>query len=289
MSDEELQAHEAEHDGGDDQAAESEPPARDYESEARQQGWSEKEKWRGDPDKWIDAETFVRRGEEFLPIVQAQLRKEREANERKEREYAERLTRIESATNAAIKKQRETYERELKAIDARMAQAREDGDADLVWRLSERKGELNAAPPPTEPEQTGPQRIPEVDQWIEQNPWFLTNPEAQAVAQAAATRAKQSGATVAQELAAATDTVKRRFPELFPAERRTPAPASRAVDSGGSAAPPPGVKRGKGWSDIPTADRQAMERAFLRDDKFVQALGGPEKARAEMARDYWSE
>lgn len=272
--------------GGDDQAAESEAPSRDYEAEAREQGWSGKDQWRGDPDKWVDAETFVRRGEEFLPIVQAQLRKEREANERIRRENEKRMERLEATAQAAMKRQQEAYEREIKAIDARMKQAREDGDADLVWRLAERKGELNASPPEVQ-EKPKDEVLPEVREWVAQNEWFLSNPEAQAIANIAATRTRQAGGDVAAELANAEKAVRQRFPELF--ATKPTSPAARAVDSGGSSAPPPGTKRSKGWSDIPADERRAMERAFLNDEKFVKSLGGPEKARAAMASDYWSQ
>lgn len=44
-------------------------PERDFEAEARIQGWRPQEEFRGDPSKWTDAETFVKRGEEILPFV----------------------------------------------------------------------------------------------------------------------------------------------------------------------------------------------------------------------------
>jgi len=284
MSDEQAEAKEVEaHDSG-DQAVEAEAPSIDYEARAREMGWADKDEWRGDPDKWRPAEEFVRRGEEFLPIVQAQLRKEREANDRIRREYEKRMERLEATSEAAFKRQQEAYERELKAIDARMKQAREEGDADMVYRLAERKGELSANAPEVR-EQPKPGPAPEVQEWIAENQWFLAHPEAQAVANIAATRAKQAGGDIRAELAAAEKAARQRFPELFP---DSPKPVVRAVDGGGSA-PPPAAKRAKGWADIPAADRQAIERAFLRDDRFVQNLGGPEKARAAMASDYWSQ
>src|SRR3990167_3011505 len=52
--------------GGGDEAA-----AAALVTEATGMGWSPKESWRGDPEKWIDAETFVARGREVLPILRA--------------------------------------------------------------------------------------------------------------------------------------------------------------------------------------------------------------------------
>jgi hypothetical protein len=37
-------------------------------------GWTAKEKFRGDPERWVDAATFVKNGEESLPILRERLR-----------------------------------------------------------------------------------------------------------------------------------------------------------------------------------------------------------------------
>ena len=54
----------------------------DYESFAKVQGWSPKEKWRGNEAQWVDAETFVKRGQEF----QSTLKKKSDNLERELRE-----------------------------------------------------------------------------------------------------------------------------------------------------------------------------------------------------------
>lgn len=45
------------------------------EREARELGWSPKDQWRGDPAQWRDADEFLQRGREILPIVNAQNRR----------------------------------------------------------------------------------------------------------------------------------------------------------------------------------------------------------------------
>src|SRR5665213_3643268 len=37
--------------------------------EAKSMGWSPLEQWRGDPEKWVDADAFVERGHTVLPIL----------------------------------------------------------------------------------------------------------------------------------------------------------------------------------------------------------------------------
>lgn len=50
----------------------SDPPERDYESEARQHGWRPKEEFKGDEARWTDAETFMKRADEVLPFIKKQ-------------------------------------------------------------------------------------------------------------------------------------------------------------------------------------------------------------------------
>ncbi len=60
----------------------------DIEKRAREMGWAGPEDFRGDPSRFIDAETFVKRGETVMPILRERLGKvERELDkERKARE-----------------------------------------------------------------------------------------------------------------------------------------------------------------------------------------------------------
>src|ERR1700675_3488942 len=38
--------------------------------QARDMGWQPKEQWKGNPDNWVDAPEFVKRGETFAPFLQ---------------------------------------------------------------------------------------------------------------------------------------------------------------------------------------------------------------------------
>src|SRR5260370_13868990 len=48
-------------------------PSNDYESEASRQGWVPRDKYRGDAAKWVDAKTFVERGERFASHLQREV------------------------------------------------------------------------------------------------------------------------------------------------------------------------------------------------------------------------
>ena len=43
----------------------------DIEQTARDMGWRPQEEFRGEASKWVDAQTFVSSGENFLPILRA--------------------------------------------------------------------------------------------------------------------------------------------------------------------------------------------------------------------------
>src|SRR6185437_13103474 len=58
-------------------AAEAEIPQAPAEGEtearARRQGWRPLEEYNGNPDRWIDAESFLKRAETDLPVTRARL------------------------------------------------------------------------------------------------------------------------------------------------------------------------------------------------------------------------
>lgn len=60
------------------------------EAKALRMGWKPKEEFNGDTSKWVDAETFIKRGEEFLPFVQAN----NKALEAKNRELDKELKKL---------------------------------------------------------------------------------------------------------------------------------------------------------------------------------------------------
>ncbi len=47
----------------------------EVETQALAMGWIPEEKFRGDKAKWVDAETYVERGQTYLPFIKAENRK----------------------------------------------------------------------------------------------------------------------------------------------------------------------------------------------------------------------
>ena len=63
------------------------------EQEARTLGWVPQEEFKGDPNRWVDADTFVERGHTVMPI----LRKNNERLETLVKQQAEELNKMKDA------------------------------------------------------------------------------------------------------------------------------------------------------------------------------------------------
>ena len=158
--------------------------------EAESQGWVPKERFRGIESDWVDAETFVKRGREILPI----LRKNNENLVRDLQATKEQLKEFREAAEEFKKFQREAYERKAQDYEARIkeikesrAQAISDGDGQKVNALDDAldqaKDELKEAkqaakdaeraPTNIEPQESSSQAIdPGLQAWLDRNTWF---------------------------------------------------------------------------------------------------------------------
>ena len=89
------------------------------EDRARAQGWRPKDEYNGNPDRWVDAEAFVKRGEEELPVVRERNRhlesRVTELNQKLEQTAStisnmERMNRV--AVQRAVQREREQLAQE---------------------------------------------------------------------------------------------------------------------------------------------------------------------------------
>lgn len=164
-----------------DQQTNNEP---DYAAEASAQGWVAKEHYRGNETDWVDAETFVKRGKEIMPIL-------RKNNEKLLKELKEARAIAEEARTTAKefqKFQKEQYERKAKDLEAQLVQLKQakrdavsSGDGDRVVEIDDAmdliredvaaaKAEANRQPEPSP--QSTPQPDENLQAWLDKNPWF---------------------------------------------------------------------------------------------------------------------
>lgn len=273
--------------------AEQTPERSDTETRARAMGWVGKDEFRGPAENWRDADEFVRRGEEELPILRERSRDMARKNAeiearlaRQEREFADRAARLEKMSSIALTRQREQIEANYEAAKRDAVNV---GDVARYEQLNRDQGQAvrqfdqqyYEAVAQKQPQNAGPELAPqdaaEVSVWTQQNPWFNADPLLNNYAQAVHMSLRQSkpGLSLRENLAEVSREIRSRFPEKFgAAERRTP-----SVE-GGAGGMPSGAKRARGVSDLPAEARSV-------GNEFVKA--GAFKSLAEYAKDYWAQ
>lgn len=145
------------------------PQERDYASEAKRHGWTPKEEFRGDPAKWVDAETFVKRADEVMPF----LKKKAEAQDR---EIADLKRTIKQAAKFYEATEERAYKRALAELEAKHVDAVEAGDVAGAKRIVSEMRDLEKdaqsnAPTPEVPDPEKARK--ELNAWIADNDWYV--------------------------------------------------------------------------------------------------------------------
>lgn len=201
-------------------------------------GWAPKEKWKGDPDDWRDADDFLRRTPQMVKSLKKQM-------ESANRIAADRIDKIRAQA--------------MQDAEARLAAAVEEGDAEAAAAAVADRDRANAKPDK------------EVVDFAARNDWFNTNHAATQLAIAKAGEIANTGGTVSAQLEAAEKEVRKRFPELFedePEERPSKPPP--AVHSGAQRSTSQAARE-KGWNDLPRAIQSAATPKFLKSMELTQA------------------
>jgi len=158
----------------------------EQQKEAEAMGWIPPTRYKGEADRFVDADEFIKRGETVLPIVKEQnkrLRAELDTVRAESRSVAEALAQATKAINEievrhSVDKQKavEAAKREVKA---QLRAASEAGDHEGVAELTEKMVELNAATEEPPKKLTTPPpaaAIPqEILDWGVENSWFNTD------------------------------------------------------------------------------------------------------------------
>lgn len=153
----------------------------EIESKAREMGWRPKEEFKGDPEKWVDAATYYKRGIEVLPIVKAEaasLRAELARVKQQANDYAQVVER-------AAQREIDDLKRQLKdAQEVRKAAVKEgDGEAFEASEaeIKDLEGKIAQASTSTKPSPDNDLKA-RWDTWLSENQWFVQDPELQALA-----------------------------------------------------------------------------------------------------------
>lgn len=164
----------------DDSEEEEEEEVSDEEiEEARRMGWAPKEEWRGDPNVWKDAKTFLRHGQEILPIVRSENRKLREQNEQINSETAKLRSMVKALKKTIEEGSQSNYDEMLSTLKSRRKQALRDEDLATVADLDDQIEHLEERPPAKikDEEDEKPKVHPDVKAWADETPWYNQDPE----------------------------------------------------------------------------------------------------------------
>jgi hypothetical protein len=153
--------------------------------EAESQGWVPKEKFKGNESDWVDADTFVKRGREIMPI----LRKNNENLLKELNHNKEQLKQFKQTAEEFKKFQQQAHERKVNELTAQLdqlktvrAQAIADGDGakvnaiddaidDVKEQTKEAKQQVKDAA--ARPAVQEPQILdPSLQNWMSENDWF---------------------------------------------------------------------------------------------------------------------
>ena len=156
--------------------------------EAESQGWVPKERFRGNESDWVDAEIFVKRGREILPILRKNnenLMKDLNATKEQLKEFREAAEEFKKFQKESYERKAQEYEQRIQNIKESRAQAISDGDGQKVNALDDAldqaKDELKEAKqavrdvnkPSAEPEPSPTNTIePGLQVWLDRNTWF---------------------------------------------------------------------------------------------------------------------
>lgn len=215
--------------------------------EAKRQGWVPEEEFNGPEGKWVDAETFVKKGKE----INALLRKD---NEFLKREVSEMKSTMAEFKKFHAETEKRAYERAMADLREQKKEAISAGDGEKVLEIDDAIDELKTARKEEKAAAPAPNAIdPAFVAWQEENRWFGKDTELTAEANLIGEVVKRQNPTLigTEFLDEVTKRVKRMYPEKFTnANRSRPNPVE-----GSTAKPAP--SRGKGFNDLPPEAKAA--------------------------------
>lgn len=250
-------------------------PVENIETEARKMGWRPKDEYKGNPDLWREADEFVQRGREILPIVRANNEKLEANNEKLAKEIRELRQTITEQKEWNTRAERLSYERAIKDVEARQREAVTLGDVEAFDKARDDLKAINKEVE-TKPEvQANPADDPVLNAWIGENKWYGTDSELteESIVVAEIVRRRNPNLAGAEFLNEVAKRVRAAHPDKFEDKTNPKRSAPPAVE--GPTRPAP--KGGKTFADLPA-------EAKAQCDRFIK--NGVLKTREEYARNY---
>ena len=233
---------------------------RDYEEEARKEGWVDSDEWKGDPDRHVTAQRFVERGEEINGFLKKKVGRLEERIDSLTQSNAE----FKQYTDKQLDKEHKKSEQLIEQLEQVKAQAITDGDGAAAV-----KAEKDIQILQQEPQQQKPD--PELErmsrEWGEKNSWYGTDKELTEYAEFIYPRIIQDGFKGQGYFDELDRRIQKANPEKF---KNTNRDKASAVESGGTKEA--SNSEARTWTNLPPEAKAAAKRfekdipGFKRDD-----------------------
>lgn len=241
------------HESGESSDSNVESHESEIEEKARKMGHVPKEQFKGDPDKWVDAKTFVERGENYVPILRSKIvkqDKEIEALKQTLKEFSDYHSKVEQRS----------YQKAFNELKAQQIEAVANGDREAFVEIDNQIAELHekaaatVVPKVKDVPQEAPPR-PEFVQWLPRNDWYEKDSSMRLYADKIGEYidAQNPEIPFSELLEKVTEKVKKEFPSKFINPKRNTAPSVESSQSGNK-------KGGKTFADLPREARDAFAR-----------------------------
>lgn len=224
---------------------------RNYEQEARQDGWVPKEDWKGPEERWTEAQAFVEKGEKINGMLKGKVGRLEDRVESLMRSNADFKTYTDGQREAQSKR----HKQEIAALEDQRAQAITDGNGQEAVRVEREIKQLDSEQPPPVNAEVHSQMA---QHWASENQWYATNQKLSGYADGIAERIVQQGYTGQAYFNELTRQVKETFPEEFNNPNKN---KPNGVETSGSQETP---SKEQSWESLPAADKKTAER-FIRD------------------------
>lgn len=260
--------------------------AQDFEYEARRKGWKPEDQYTGPEGKWVDAQTFVERGERFTKKLQSEI----ESLKGKIESFEGTKAQFRKFFDDQMAKRDREYKEAIDNLRVQRSAASREGNDDLAVELEDRieatrkqqaeakrEAESAADDRGTNPSAAAdiPTDNPVLQAWIEEgNEWFKSDEILTKHAIAVGQQMRKDGekATGRNFLEKVAEQVRSDFPRKFRemaanggtrqvASGNTPSNASSTGSSKGT--------NGKTERDLPAADL-ALMRQFIADGLYTK-------------------
>ena len=241
--------------------------------EAESQGWVPKERFRGNESDWVDADTFVKRGREILPILRKNnenLIKDLNSTKEQLKEFREAAEEFKKFQRDAYERKAQDYEKRIQEIKESRAQAISDGDGQKVNALDdaldqakedfkEAKQAVKDVVSAKEPEPTPEAIDPGLQAWLDRNSWFGQDKRLTGMVNGIGESLRLEFPLLKGQafLDKLDEVLAEEFPSKFGGKKQSP---SSRVESGSGRAGRSGGSNAQSYDNLPPEAKSACDR-----------------------------